>query len=81
MEAWWIVLAILVLVAIGVIYLVRRRPSGMERGGATSSTGDRDYVGERETSRIGDMSAEDQAWQAASLEKDRANQERKPPVS
>lgn len=81
METWWVVLALLVLVAFGVLYLVRRRSRGMEHGDATTATADRDFVGERETSRIADMSAEDQAWQAASLKKDRANQDRTPPAS
>jgi hypothetical protein len=43
-------------------------------------TADRDFVAERETSRMGNLSAEDQAWQAASLEKDRATRDQKPPT-
>jgi hypothetical protein len=40
-----------------------------------------DYAQDREAARLSDMSAEDQAWQAASLEKERANREQKPPAT
>ena len=73
METWWIVLVVIVLVALAIGYVVRRRSSGTVRVDAASPTADRDYAAERETSRMGNLSTEDQAWQAASLEKDRAN--------
>jgi membrane protein implicated in regulation of membrane protease activity len=80
MEAWWIILAVLVLAGIGVGYLVQRRARRMERREGAAVTADRDFVAERETSRMGNLSAEDQAWQSASLEKDRANQQQNPPT-
>jgi membrane protein implicated in regulation of membrane protease activity len=81
MDAQWIVLAMLVVAVIGVLYgVLQRRRSRMERHDPASMTTDRVFVAERETSRLGTMSAEDQAWQSASLEKDRDNQQRKPPI-
>ncbi len=80
MEAWWIVLAIVALALIGIVFLVQRRSRGIERLDAAPPTADRDYPGERETFRRGTLSVEDQAWQAASLEKDRANRQQTPPA-
>jgi membrane protein implicated in regulation of membrane protease activity len=82
MDAWWIVLAVVVIAVIGIASLILRRARRVEpNGGALTPTADRDYTVERETSRIGGMSAEDQAWQASSLEKDRSNPQQKPPAS
>jgi hypothetical protein len=46
-----------------------------------TSTTERDFVEERETSRLGNMSKEDQAWQRASLDKDWANRDELPPAA
>jgi membrane protein implicated in regulation of membrane protease activity len=78
-DIWWIVLVVFILAAVAVLFAMLRgfkQPPSLDD---TSSA--RDFVAERETSRIGDMSVEDQAWQAASLAKDRANRERTPPTS
>jgi hypothetical protein len=40
---------------------------------------DRDYVQERENRRLAQMSEEDQAWSAASLQRDREARERNQP--
>ncbi len=77
-DIWWIVLVLFILAAIAVLYAVRRSPKQQPSLEETSPA--RDLIEERETSRMGDMSTEDQAWQAASLEKDRANRERNPPA-
>jgi membrane protein implicated in regulation of membrane protease activity len=78
-EFWWIVLVVFILAAIAVLYAVLRGRSQHPSVEDTSSA--RDFVAERETSRMGNLSAEDQAWQVASQERDRANQEWKPPAS
>jgi hypothetical protein len=81
MDTWWIVLAVLIVAVIGVLYgVLRSRGNRMDQRDAAPATTERDFVAERETSRMGNLSAEDQAWQSASLEKDRANRERKPPA-
>jgi hypothetical protein len=80
MEARWIILAIIVLAVLGIVYVVLRRNSRTERLDAGTSAASRDFPGERETSRLTGMSEEDRTWQAASLEKDRANREQKPPT-
>jgi membrane protein implicated in regulation of membrane protease activity len=78
-DIWWIVLALFILATIVVLYAVLRGRKQHPTLDDTSSA--RDFVAERETSRMGNLSAEDQDWQAASLEKDRASRERTPPAS
>jgi cbb3-type cytochrome oxidase subunit 3 len=80
MEWWWIVLAALVLAVIGIVYFVQRRARRMERRDAGPAIAKRDFVAERETSRMGNLSEEDQAWQAASQAKDRTTREQQPPA-
>jgi hypothetical protein len=70
MDVWWIVL-------VGVLRSVRARSGD---AGPTQAA-DQDFVEERESSRLGAMSEEDRAWQAASLEKNRANRDESPPVA
>ena len=81
MDIWWIVGILFVLAAIVVVSVVLRN----SRQGASveqqTSTTERDFVEERETSRLGNMSEEDQAWQRASLDKDRANRDEPPPAA
>jgi biopolymer transport protein ExbB/TolQ len=78
-DFWWIVMTIIVLAVIGTVYVVMRRNSRAAQANEGAPAANRDFVGERETSRLGDMSEEDRAWQAASLEQDRANREQHPP--
>ena len=78
-DIWWIVLAIAVLAVITIVSVVLRN-ARRERGDhAQDPVPDRDFVQERETVRQRGMSDDDQAWQAASLEKDRATREGTPP--
>lgn len=79
MEIWWIVLALFVLAAIVVLAVVWRNARQGSSENAPTSAPDRDFAADREASRLSGMSAEDRDWQAASLEKDRANRERTPP--
>jgi hypothetical protein len=76
---WWIVLAIFVLAVIAVVSVVLRNARQGPSVNAQPPASDRDFVQEREASRLGGMSEEDRAWQAASLEKDRTTREGTPP--
>ena len=49
---------------------LRRRPAPPVAGAPRSG----DYAGDRETKRAGRLSAEDRAWEAASLQRNRDNQ-------
>ena len=80
MDIWWIVLVLFILATIVVVYVVLRNARQGPGVGQQPPTTERDFVEDRETSRLGNMSEEDQAWQTASLEKDRANREQKPPT-
>ena len=79
MNIWWIVLAIFVLAAISVLVVVMRSSRQGPEVNAQPPAPDRDYVQDRDASRLGGMSEEDRAWQAASLEKERATREGTPP--
>ncbi len=79
MNIWWIVLVLFVLATIAVLYPRLRRAKQEPIPKDTSP--DRDFGEERETSRMGNLSVEDQAWQAASQEKERANREQTPPAT
>ncbi|HYH12891.1 MAG TPA: hypothetical protein VD789_11095 [Thermomicrobiales bacterium] len=71
---WWYALIIVVVLAVAVVAYMRARSSGATGGSAGDAS--RDYRGERETDRLGGMSAEDREWEAASLERNRQSQER-----
>jgi membrane protein implicated in regulation of membrane protease activity len=81
MSDWWFyVLLIAILAALGILYLrlrSRREPS-QTTGGADS--GPRDFTSERETTRVGQLSDEDRAWEASSLQKDRDAEDRDRPA-
>jgi hypothetical protein len=79
MPDWLIVLVILVLAAIGIMYLLRRSRQRTVPADDIQAT-PRDFVRDRETSRMDNLSEEDRNWQAASLERDRARTEQKPPA-
>ena len=78
MSDWWYVIAIVGLAAVGVVYL-RARRTGTGRGsndGPDSARARPDFTQDREASRLSGMSAEDRAWEAASLRTNRATRER-----
>lgn len=79
MNIWWIVLVLFILATIAVVYPLLRR--ARQQPILEDTAPDRDFGEERETSRMGNLSAEDQAWQAASQEKERANREQTPPAT
>ncbi len=78
MSNWLIVLIIVVLAAAAVVYLRSRRQRHEDV--VVGAASDRDYEQEREDSRVTQMSTEDRAWEAASLQKNREAQEQKPPL-
>ena len=53
--------------------LARGSNAGGSEGGAPASRG---YTQDREAERVGRMSDEDRAWEAASLQRDRERRER-----
>ena len=74
MSELWYVLIVLALVAIGGAVLWWRRTRTADRIRARDAPGplSRNYTDERETTRTGGLSAEDQAWETDRL---RRNQE------
>lgn len=76
---------IIAVAAVAFYFMMRtRRTANRTRQDALleSDTGPRDYEQERETNRMSNMSESDQAWQAASLQRNRDNQARdQPPPS
>lgn len=79
MNIWWIVLVLFILAAIAVLVPLLRRSKPQPT--LEDASPDRDFGADRETSRMGNLSAEDQAWQAASQAKDRASREQTPPAT
>jgi hypothetical protein len=78
MSGWILILAVIVIVVV-VAYAMRSRSA--TDAGTEADTSARDYRGERESSRLSDMSDEDRAWEAASLERSRTTQQADPPSS
>lgn len=74
MATGWYVIVVVVLAAAALFYL---RDHGTRSGPRRASSPDEasapsDFVQDRETSRLAHMSADDRAWEAASLERQRA---------
>lgn len=70
---WWIILLVILIVTAAVIAYTR------VRGGSTpdpETDPSRNYTDERETDRVGGMSAEDREWEAASIQRNRDAEER-----
>lgn len=79
MEDWWIVLVVLILAALGIVYALRRSRQRTVPVDDVSTT-PRDFIQERETARMGNLSEEERDWQAASIERERASKVPKPPA-
>jgi hypothetical protein len=81
MSNWWYVLAIVVIAAAVLLFLrYRGRGGGVPLASRTGISPNRNYAQEREEARVDRMSEEDQAWESASLERNREEQAgRKPP--
>jgi membrane protein implicated in regulation of membrane protease activity len=82
---WWIVIvAVLVVAAIVVVLRSRRsqadqaqdRRINLQQQGRAQSAGEE--ISQREDRRLGGMSAEDRAWETASLERQRDRETRAP---
>jgi hypothetical protein len=85
MSNWWYVLAIVVVAAAVLLFLRYRGRSRSDEGPLAPPAGigpNRNYAQEREEARVGRMSEDDQAWEAASLDRNREEQAgREPPPS
>ncbi|MDP9364067.1 MAG: hypothetical protein M3Q10_07545 [Chloroflexota bacterium] len=76
MTDWWYVIPIVGLAAVGGMYLrARRGSSGRGNDPAGSDRADTNFAQDREDGRLAGMSAEDRAWEDASL---RTNRETRP---
>jgi uncharacterized protein HemX len=71
----WLIIIVLALAAAGILYALYQRKQTSERlvlgSGQSSNT---DYPKEREEARLAHLSEDDRAWEAASLERNLANQ-------
>ena len=78
MSDWWYVIAIVGLAAVGVLYLRARRTGagGGRNDGPDGARARPDFTQDREDSRLSGMSAEDRAWEDASLRTNRETRER-----
>lgn len=70
---WWFIL--LAVIAVAAVLVVLRMRGGRVTPAAPNDPA-RDYTGERETGRLADMSDEDRAWEAASLQRNRESEAR-----
>jgi hypothetical protein len=78
MSGWWYVLAIVVLAAVGLLYLRGRRggTGGSEEVRKVDASPRAGYGQDREDARVAHMSEADRAWEAASLQTERETRER-----
>ena len=76
MSDWWYVIAIVGLAAVGALYLRARRTGGGSNDGRDGARTRADFTQDREDSRLSGMSAEDRAWEDASLRTSRETRER-----
>jgi len=77
----WYLVVIVVLAAAGIFLLLRSRNAGassrQEERRAESRLGPAAHVQDREDARLANMSAEDRAWETASLQRNQANEARR----
>ena len=77
----WYLVVIVVLAAAGIFLLLRSRNAGasrrQEERRAESRLGPVAHVQDREDARLANMSAEDRAWETASLQRNQANEARR----
>jgi CO/xanthine dehydrogenase FAD-binding subunit len=71
----WLIIIILALAVAGILYALYQRKQSSERLvlGLGQAAG-KDYQKEREDARVAHLSVDDRAWEAASLERNLANQ-------
>lgn len=72
---WWLVIAIAVIVTVGMRFLRARRTSAIT-GNDRAVAPPGNFTQDREDNRVSSLSAEDQAWEAASQQRNRDAQGR-----
>lgn len=83
MMSIWVWLIVILVAAVGAMIWMRMRRSQAQsqQSSLESETGNpRDYTQEREVLRSSNLSAEDRAWEAASLQRERDSQAKVPPA-
>ncbi|MGH2615661.1 MAG: hypothetical protein ACRDJC_10515 [Thermomicrobiales bacterium] len=76
-SSWFIIALVALAAASAVLLLYRNNQAGKSLVlHMTESDAHRDYPKEREDARVAHMSAEDRAWEAASLQRNQARIER-----
>lgn len=76
-DSWYVI--VIVVVAVLLVLFLRNRQQGSERGRADRTAAvdpARDFRTEREDTRRTGLSAEDQAWESASLQRNQDNRDR-----
>ncbi|HYJ13672.1 MAG TPA: hypothetical protein VEW66_08775 [Thermomicrobiales bacterium] len=83
MSNWWWYALIIALVVVGVMVFMRMRRNqahGQHPDLGSDDSIPRDYSQEREDLRSSNLSAEDQAWETASLQRERDSRTKAPPA-
>lgn len=71
----WLIIVVLALAAAGIMYALYQRKQTSERLVlGLGQSADTDHPKEREAARLAHLSEDDRAWEAASLERNLANQ-------
>jgi hypothetical protein len=76
----WYLIVLVIIAASGIFLLLRSRNAGATRREVERRAESRPgpaHVEDREDARLGNMSAEDRAWETASLQRNQAIQERR----
>lgn len=78
MTSSWYIIVLVGLAAAGILLMVYRKNQAVTRAVRleTAPDGHRDYATEREVARVAHMSADDRAWEAASLQRNQARTDR-----
>lgn len=74
MSNWLLIIVVLAAAAILYTLYQRNQASGRAQTRLERPSADRDYQKEREDARVAHLSDDDRAWEAASLERNLANQ-------
>jgi membrane protein implicated in regulation of membrane protease activity len=77
----WIILIVVIVVVGAMVWARMRRQQAQQRQQALGTDSDvaRDFSREREDLRSSNLSADDRAWEAASLQRERGSRQTNPP--